>query len=178
MKTNLVRVLSLGLAIAMFGCARQHEKTRVESSHKTGFSQAGVSLVLGQEWQSNAAAPPGLRPPTLTSDAGIIRVVLLPQDRANPELVADGLRQAFENNPKAAKHSFRRQLFTSATGVQGICISYLEINDQNGRMTEVQNSHFLVRNRASRCVAINYLASAGADSTAVSRTIRSTLALQ
>jgi hypothetical protein len=92
--------------------------------------------------------------------------------------VADGLRASFETNPKAGKHSFRRQKFVSKSGVPGICVSYLEITERNGRVSEAENNHYLVRNKADRCVVINYLAAASGDADAVSRTIRNTLALQ
>jgi hypothetical protein len=179
MRMNLVNIVSLGVLVSLLGCAREHDKVKTQNPHTLGFSQAGVALVLGDEWQPNdGTAPHSLRPPTLVSSAGVIRVMLLPVDRADPEVVANGLRAAFEANPKAAKHSFRRQQFVSKTGVQGICISYLQTSENGGRVSEVQNSHYLVRNRAARCVAINYLAAADADSDAVSRTIRNTVALQ
>ena len=165
-------------AIPSLCCWIPHNWTH--ALHETSiFSQAGVSLVLGEEWQSsNPTTGHSLQPPTLVSDAGIIRVILLPPDRTEPDSVADGLRAAFDENPKAAKHSFRRQKFISEAGVQGICISYLQRTEQNQQISEVQNRHYLVKNRGGRCVVINYMATAQGDSEMVNRTIRNTLAMQ
>ena len=179
MRTNLVSLVSIGLLAGILGCAREHEKVKAPNPHTTGFAQAGVSLVLGDEWQANdLAVGHSLKPPTVVSDAGVIRVILLPADRNDPEAVADGLRASFDANPKAGKHSFRRQKFVSKSGVQGICVSYLELAERNGRVSEAQNNHYLVRNNAARCVVINYLAAADGDADTVNRTIRTTLALQ
>jgi hypothetical protein len=179
MKTGLVYIISIGVLAGLVGCAPAREKTRAANPRTMGFSQAGVSLVLGDEWQANnSTSSHSAQPPTLVSPAGVIRVVLLPPDRAEPATVADGLRASFDASPKAAKHSFRRQEFASKSGVQGICVSYLQLAEKDGRVNEVQNSHFLVKNRGGRCVVINYLASAADNSDAINRTIRSTLALQ
>ena len=97
------------------------------------FSQAGVSLVVGEEWQCQNILPDrGLYPPTLVSQVGSIRVVLLPPDRSDPAIVADGLRAAFDHNARAAKHSFRKQQFANDNGVRGLCVSYLQHRAQTG----------------------------------------------
>jgi hypothetical protein len=179
MRLHLVGVVSVGLLAGLLGCAREREQTAIPNPRTLGFSQAGVSLVVGDEWQaSDLTTPHNLKPPTLTGPAGVIRVILLPPDRTDPEVVASGLRSAFDADPRVAKHTFRRQKFVSKNGVQGICISYLQRTEKDGQVTEVQNHHFLVKNRAARCVVINYLATAGADFDPVTRTIRNTLALQ
>ena len=179
MQLNWAGVVSIGLMASLLGCARERGKVKAANPRTTGFSQAGVSLVLGDEWQSsNPGNGESLQPPTLISQAGMIRVILLPPDRAEPEVVADGLRAAFDENPTTTKHSFRRQTFISETGVRGICVSYLQRTEQDRQISEVQNRHYLIKNRGGRCVVINYLASAAGDSDAVNRTIRNTLALQ
>jgi hypothetical protein len=95
---------------------------------------------VGEEWQChNADSGRGLYPPTLVSQAGSIRVVLLPPDRSDPAIVADGLRAAFDLNPRVAKHSFRTQQFASDNGVRGLCVSYLQQSD--GGEPIVENSH-------------------------------------
>jgi hypothetical protein len=144
------------------------------------FTQAGVSLVVGEEWQcQNVNSERGLYPPTLVSQAGTIRVVLLPPDRSDPAIVADGLRAAFDRNPRAAKHSFRKQQFVSDKGAQGLCVSYLQQGSANGGEATMENSHYLVKNRAGRCVVINYVASAdGADTSTIQRMLRTSLSLQ
>jgi hypothetical protein len=78
-----------------------------------------------------------------------------------------------------AKHTFRKREFASDHGVRGLCISYLQRAKVNGAETTVENSHYLVRNRAGRCVVINYMASAeNVDTSAIHRMLRTGLALQ
>jgi hypothetical protein len=175
---------ALGLLLAaclLAGCAREHSVTKSPNASTVSFSQAGISLVLGTEWEaSNLNSKHSLQPPTLVSQAGTIRVILLPPDRSEPEIVADGLRASFEANPVAAKHSFRRQRFTTDSGASGVCVSYTEQQEKQGELAEIQNRHYLLKNRANRCVAIQYqvAANAAADSENVARTIRSTLAVR
>jgi hypothetical protein len=178
MRSSMVGFVFVGMLVSLLGCARQHQQVKAPNPRTMEFSKAGVSLMLGEEWQANNFTSPSLQPPTLVSPAGVIRVVLLPPDRAEPENVADGLRASFETNPQAAKHSFRRQKFVSKTGVQCVCISYIQLTEKDGQVSEVQNRHYLLKNRGGRCVAINYLASAGIDSDPVNRMIRGTLALE
>ena len=90
MTKHFASVFFLTGVLLAAGCARERGQTKAPNPHTTGFSQAGVSLVLGEEWQSsNLASQHSLQPPTLTSQAGVIRVMLLPPDRSEPELVAD-----------------------------------------------------------------------------------------
>ena len=133
-----------------------------------------------QEWHcQNVAAERGLYPPTLISQAGRIRVLLLPPDRSDPAVVADGLRADFYLNPRVAKHSFRKQQFANDNGVRGLCVSYLQSAEANGGEIAVENSHYLVKNRAGRCVVINYLASTdGVDTSGIHRMLRTSLSLQ
>jgi len=157
MRANLAGLVSIGLLAGILGCAREHEKVKAPNPHTTGFAQAGVSLVLGDEWQANdLAAPHSLKPPTLVSDAGVIRVILLPADRTDPEAVADGLRASFDANPKAGKHSFRRQKFVSKTGVPGICVSYLELAERKGRVSEARGYRTAAQRLYSESLALRH----------------------
>ncbi len=178
MKWNSLSIAALLLAVLLLGCRPERMQTTSINPRTIAFAQAGVSLVVGEEWQcQNLNSDHGLYPPTLVSQAGKIRVVLLPPDQSDPASVADVLRAGFDLNPQAAKHSFRRQQFASDHGVQGLCVSYLQ--QANGGASTVENSHYLVRNRAGRCVVINYLASADdVDVSAVGRTLRTSLRLQ
>ncbi len=171
---------SLLLAVLALGCRPERIQTSPINPRTMAFNQAGVSLVVGEEWQCrNVNSQGGLYPPTLVSSAGTIRVVLLPPDRSDPDGVADGLRAAFDLNPRAAKHSFRKQQFASDKGVRGLCVSYLQQGGTKGGDATTENSHYLVKNRAGRCVVINYMASAdGADTSAIHRMLRTSLSLQ
>jgi hypothetical protein len=178
MNWRTLPVASLLLAVLLLGCRPERLQTSPVNPHTMAFAQAGVSLVVGEEWEChNVGAERGLYPPTLVSPAGSIRVVLLPPDRAEPAIVADGLRAAFDANPSVAKHSFRKQEFASDNGIRGLRVSYLQ--QANGGESVVENSHYLVKNRAGRCVVINYVASAeGVDTSPIRRMLQSGLSLQ
>jgi hypothetical protein len=178
MKWSPLSVASVLLAVLLPGCRPERRQTTSINPRTMAFAQAGVSLVVGEEWQChNVNADHSLYPPSLVSQAGKIRVLLLPPDQSDPALVADVLRAGFDLNPHAAKHSFRRQQFASDNGVQGLCVSYLQ--QANGGASIVENSHYLVRNRAGRCVVINYVASAeDVDASAIRRMLQTSLRLQ
>ena len=178
MKRSALSLAWLLPAVLLLGCRPERIQTTLINPRTVAFTQAGVLLVVGEEWQyQNVDSKRGLYPPTLVSPAGRIRVVLLPPDQSDAASVADVLRARFDVNPQVAKHSFRRQQFASDNGVQGLCVSYLQ--QANGGASTVENSHYLVTNRAGRCVAINYLASAdNVDTSAVRRMLRTSLKLQ
>jgi hypothetical protein len=180
MKWKAFSAASLLLAVLLLGCRPERMPTSSVNPRTMAFSQAGVSLVVGEEWQcQNVNSDRGLYPPTLVSQAGRIRIVLLPPDRSDPNVVADGLRAAFDRDPRAAKHSFRKQQFASDGGVRGLCVSYLQQTRAKGGESTMENSHYLVKNRAGRCVVINYVASAdGGDTSAIHRMLRTSLSLQ
>jgi hypothetical protein len=173
-------VVSLLLSVLVLGCRPERIQTNPINPRTMAFNQAGVSLVVGEEWQcQNVNSERNLYPPTLVSSVGTIRVVLLPPDRSDPAVVADGLRAAFDRNPRAAKHSFRKQQFASDKGARGLCVSYLQQGGAKGGDATMENSHYLVKNRAGRCVVINYVASAdGVDTSAIHRMLRTSLSLQ
>ena len=173
-------IASLVLAVLILGCRPERMQTKPINPRTMAFAQAGVSLVVGEEWQChNVTSEHGLYPPTLVSPAGRIRVLLLPPDRSDPAVVADGLRADFDLNPRVAKHSFRKQQFANDNGVRGLCVSYLQSAEANGGEIAVENSHYLVKNRAGRCVVINYLASTdGVDTSGIHRMLRTSLSLQ
>jgi hypothetical protein len=179
-KPGVALIVSLLLAAPLMGCRPQRMPITPQNPHPLLFAQAGVSLVVGEEWQCrNVGAEHGLYPPTLVSRAGTIRVLLLPPDRSDPAVVADCLRNEFDLDSRVAKHSFRKERFTSDQGVEGVCVSYRQRANVGRDEGVVENSHYLIRNRAGRCVAINYLAAAdGVDSPGVHRMLQTSLALQ
>ena len=178
MKSISILVASFLLAVLLMGCRPERMQTSLTAPRTMAFAQAGVSLDVGEDWQcKNSNSDSGLYPPTLVSKAGSIRVALLPPDRLDPAVVADGLRTAFDLNPRVAKHSFRKQQFASDKGARGLCVSYLQC--ANAGAPVVENSHYLVKNRAGRCVVINYVASAeDIDTSAIHRMLRASLSLQ
>jgi len=179
MKSTVVAGVCLVLVIGVCGCAREKNRTKSVNPHTMAFTKAGVSLIVGDEWQcSNLEPEHALLPPTLISPAGRIRVMLLPPDRSDPAAVADALRASFEGNPQAARHSFRRQEMVGTNGLRMICISYLQQSDLDGQLKELQRREYLVKNRSGRCVAINYSAEPGSDADSVHWMIQRTLALQ
>jgi hypothetical protein len=180
MRSKPFPIGSLLVAVLLLGCRPERMQIKPINPRTMAFSQAGMTLVVGEEWQcQNVNSERSLYPPILVSQAGSIRVLLLPPDRSDPTIVADGLRAAFDVNPRVAKHSFRKQAFASDKGVQGLCVSYLQRASANRGEATVENSHYLVRNRAGRCVVINYVASADdVDTSAIHRMLRTGLSLQ
>jgi hypothetical protein len=180
MITRLLPIAALLFSVLLAGCRPERMQTAAVNPRKITFTQAGVSLVVGEEGECQNPHPDSaLYPPTLVSRAGSIRVVLLPPDRSDPAAVADGLRAAFDRNPRAGKHSFRRQQFSNDHGVRGLCVSYLQQTGKNGATSVVENSHYVIKSRAGRCVVINYVASADTtDTSAIHRALRTGLSLQ
>jgi hypothetical protein len=179
MKSTVFLGVALLLAVWLSGCARERNHTKSPNPYTFTFAKAGVSLVVGDEWQSsNLDSAHPLRPPTLVSQAGRIRVLMLPPDCSDPGTVANHLRAAFEANPQAAKHTFRRQELASPQGVRIVCVSYTQLSETQGHSTELQNREYLVKNRGGRCVSINFLAQAGTDADSVHRMIQNSLTLQ
>jgi hypothetical protein len=168
------------LAVLLTGCRPERMQSKPTNPRTMAFTQAGMTLVVGDEWQcQNLNSEAGLYPPTLVSPAGRIRVLLLPPDRSDPALVADGLRASFDVNPRVARHTFRKREFASDQGVRGLCVSYFQRANVNGAEAAVENAHYLVKNRAGRCVVINYVASADkVDSSAIHQMLRASLTLQ
>ena len=179
MKTRPCLSPALLLVFLLVGCRPERLQTSIANPRKIPFTQAGVSLVVGEEWQcQNAPSDHSLYPPTLVSSAGRIRVVLLPPDRSDPEVVADDLRASFDRNPQVAKHTFRKQQFANDYGVRGLRVSYLQQAAAKGSGPALENAHYLIKNGAGRCVAIQYMASADASDTgAVHRMLESGLSL-
>ena len=180
MKSILLPLSSALLVILLPACRPESLRTGPTPPRTMTFTQAGVTLAVGEEWQGqNLNGERGLYPPTLVSRAGVIRVVLLPPDRSDPAIVADSLRAKFDLNPHVAKHSFRKQQFASEKGVRGFCVSYLERANASQGETSVENSHYVVKNGAGRCVVINYVASAAdVDTSDIHRMLRTSLSLQ
>ncbi len=168
------------LTSLLLGCRPERMQVTPIHPRTVVFGRAGISLVVGEDWECrDVATEHSLRPPTLVSRAGTIRVLLLPPDRSDPVTIADVLRADFDESRRVARHSFRKELFTSDSGVRGLCVSYLERADADSRETYVENSHFLVKNGAGRCVAINYLAAAEPTSAyAVRHMLQTSLSLQ
>lgn len=180
MKFRLFPLASPLLVVVLLGCRPERLRTGPSHPRTVDFTQAGVTLTVGEEWQGqNLNLERYLYPPALVSRAGVIRVLLLPPDRSDPAVVADGLRAAFDLNPLVAKHSFRKQQFTSDKGARGFCVSYLQRADANRGETSVENSHYVVTNRAGRCVVINYMAAAAdVDTSDIHQMLRTSLSLR
>ena len=174
---SLAVAVLLGMSLA--GCARERNQMKSDTPRTLIFSRAGVSLAVGDEWQySNLDSSHTLRPPTLVSQAGTLCILLLPPDRSEPRMVAEGLHTLVVNDRQAARHSFSRQELFGTSGLRIIYVSYAQQAERDGRPVEFQNRHYLLKNRDGRCVAIKYLARAGGDADSVHRMILGSLALQ
>src|ERR1035438_1408767 len=85
MKWKTFALASLLFAVLVLGCRPERMQNKPVNPRTMAFAQAGVSLVVGEECLSRQVdSDRCLYPPTLVTQAGSIRVVLLPPDRSNP----------------------------------------------------------------------------------------------
>lgn len=177
MTSTMRDILLVAPAMILVGCQRQGGDGTTTSSDVVVFEGAGVSLVPGANWKQigkgsfAGAAPAGVCLPTLAGPAGLIQVLLLPPDRSEPRTAAAGLRTAFDANPKSIKDSFRQESITVASGAEVIYVTSREQSNSG----EARSHNYIVKNRAGRGVAINYIANERVDSEAVHEMIRKTL---
>ena len=180
----LKRALLLGAALAGAGfliyCARGPLAVHARSTQlaPTVFSKAGLSMVLGDEWQGDANPAPGPRPPTMHSAAGTLRVVPLPSDVKTPEDAAGALSLTFARNPGTIRGSFERERFVSRSGLRGIHVSCRRQMPAGATSIEVSSHHFIVRNREGRCVAVSYDVLSPATEAELVQQIQQSLSLQ
>jgi hypothetical protein len=182
MKLARLVVALIAIAAVLVACERKAADATPSSPTVITFEDSGVSLIPGGEWKQigrgdfSGAAPPGVCLPTLVGKAGLIQVLLLPPDRSDPQTAASGFRAAFDANPKSIKDSFRQESITVSSGAQ---VVYLAFGRQmEGNAPEGRSHNYIVKNRAGRGVAINYVGNAQTDSEAVHQMIRETLKIE
>ena len=179
MKLTLLILALVAVAVVLVACKRQSTEATPPPSGAVAFSGSGITLTPGDGWKRiEIAAGPGQCPPTLVGTGGMVQVLVLPPDRSDPQVAVTGLRAAFDANPKAVKDSFKQEQFTTESGLQGVRVSYSQQSEKDGRATESRSYNYIVRNRESRGVGVNYIATAQSDSDAVHLMIRKTLRLQ
>ena len=183
MKLTILLTVLVVVAAVFVACKQQASDVTPPSTGAIVFEGSGVSLTPGDNWKQigrdsfAGATPPGVCLPTLASKAGLIQVLLLPADRSDPQTAAAGLRTAFDTNPKAIKDSFRQESITVQSGAQVIYVTYSQQPDKEGG-SESRSHNYIVKNRAGRGVAINYITMARSDAEAVHQMIRRTLQVE
>jgi hypothetical protein len=177
MKYSVLLTSVIGLLVLAVACKRR--TTVAQQAGDVIFARAGILLTVGEGWQ-RIDLDPGVPvcPPTLVSDAGMVRAMIFDANRPDPETAATKLRAAFEANSDAIKDSFRQEDFTTETGLQGVHLSYTARSQKDGASVETRSHNYVVKNREGRCVAISYTVPARAESDAVHQMVRKTLKLR
>lgn len=175
MKSKTIGIVAVLLASAglLAGYAR------LERSHLTTITSGGVCFSLGGGWQPDVrTAGRELYPTRFISQAGVVRVILLPPELGDLRTAAAGLLKTFETDPQTVKGSFTQETFVTDRALSGIHACYRQEAQQDGRKIELERHHYFVRNHSGRFVAINYQAGRHGDPAAIDRMIRNTLRLQ
>lgn len=170
---GLARVAVTTLVVA---CKRESNSFTEQGSGVVAFTDAGVSLDVGDGWRrANSSPAPPVCQPMLIGEHGILQAMLFAPDRSDVEKAASGLRATFDADARAVKDSFRQEEFTTQSGLRGIHVSYTQRHEQQGRVTETRNHNYIVTNRKGRCVSISYIALARGDSETVHQMVRKSL---
>jgi len=179
MKTTILIVAVIALAIIIVACKRKTADTLPQTAGVVVFPDAGVSLVVGDGWQRIDIGP-GLPvcPPTLVGADGIVRAMLFAPGITDLQAATNTVRSMFDGDSGAVKDSYRQEGFTTDSGLQGQHISYSVQTTKNGSTTEARSHRFLVQRQDGRIVAISYIAIGKSDSEAVHQMIQKSLKLQ
>lgn len=173
MKSKVVTAVLLSSVVLLAGSAR------IERSHLGCVGCGGVGFSLGEGWTcAHAPSSPGLYPIRLVGRAGMVRVILLPPELADPKAAATGLRATFEDNPAAIPGSFIEQPFVTDSALRGLHVQFRQRSQQEADTAEIENHHYFVRNQQGRCVAVHFQPGQTGEAEAVDRMIRNTLHLQ
>jgi hypothetical protein len=181
-KLTILIVALVALGVVVVACKKQAGETTASGACVVAFEGAGVSLVPGVDWKQlgrgsfAGAAPPGVCLPTLAGKSGLVQVLLLPPDRSEPQTAAAGVRAAFDANLRSIKDSYRQESITVQSGAQVIYVSYSQ--QPEGATPEGRSHNYILKNRAGRGVAINYITNARTDSEVVHQMIRETLRVE
>ena len=170
-------VMLAAIFSALFGCNRSSPPpTVVPSTTSVVFAGSGIRADPGPGFKPIDAlvAPPGVCLPTLVGSGGIVQVILLPADRADPVQAAAGLRTSFEQDTNSVPNSYQQSEFHSQSGLDGLFVTRARRTEKQGRTVEARSYSFLVLNAQGRCVAVDYLTIAPGTPTVV-ESIRHTI---
>jgi hypothetical protein len=156
---------------------------RVSSSGVVSFTDSGVALVPGADWQQTEA--PSVRQvvcsPVLKGqgpfDGSIIKVYAT-ADVADAQSGVALLRSKAAARPEVSQDSFKQEDFASDSGIRGIHFSY-ESSDPEHRVASKLRAHnYLFQNKQRCCVVIFYITFADRDPDSVHQMILKTLILE
>jgi hypothetical protein len=175
----LASLVVVALSTFLVACNRQSTQIIEQGSGVVAFPDAGVSLEVGEGWNRIDISPgPPICPPTLVGKHGIVRATLFAPDRSDLEKAASGVRAVYDADAEAVKVWFREEEFTTDSGLHGLYVASARQYEKEGRVVEARSHDYIVLNRDSRCVSINYIAEAATDSDVVHQMIRKSLRLQ
>ena len=179
MKTTILIVAVIALAIICVACKRKSADTLPQEAGVVVFPDAGVSLVVGDGWKRiDISAGLPVCPPTLVGSAGLIRATLCAPAISDLQAASNRLRSIFDDNPDAVKDSFQEEGFTTDSGLQGQHISFSAQTTIHGSVTEMRSHNFIVQRQDGRFVAISFITTVRTDSDAVRQMIQKSLKLQ
>lgn len=174
----LVGISTIATVVMVYYGSRQ-----ASSSGVVSFSDAGVTLVPGTDWEPTEA--PRLRQvlnsPVLKGQGqfdGIIIKVYTPAGGGDIQSGVALLRSQAAAWPEVAQDSFKQEDFVADSGVRGIHFSY-ESSDPLHRMAgKARANNYVFQNKEGRCVVIFYISHADKDPDTVHQMILKTLALE
>ena len=151
---------------------------RLINPSRVTFSPANMSIDPGKGWK--AVKVPVALPacsPRLVSKSGMINALLLDEDLTDLKAAAEKLQASLVAAGKAPADAFKREEFTTATGLPGLHLSYTA-KSSKGDAPDMKSHHFLTQNMHGRCVSISYITSADLESPAVLEAIGKTLRVE
>ena len=184
MKRAILISTLVAFAVVVGACKQESTEVIERREAKVVFQGAGVSLLVSNDWMqvgsgnSSGPAPAGICLPTLAGNAGLIQVLLLPQERSDLQAAVTALLASLDSNPDAIKSSFRQERITVQSGAEVVYATYGMRSDRNPDGAVSRNHSYIVRNKAGRAVAINYIATARSESEAAHQMIRQTLRVE
>jgi hypothetical protein len=146
-------------------------------SHRVNFKPPNVSIDLGDGWkQINIPVDLPACSPCLISKAGMINAVFLEQF-TDVNQAADFLQARFSTGHFAVPDSFKRENFTTDSGLNGVHLSY-SATSAKGTAPDERSHSFITQNMVGKCVSVSYITSPSAESAAVIEAIRKTLRVE
>jgi len=94
------------------------------------------------------------------------------------ESATNSLKERFELDTKTVKDSFLQKEFTATSGLEGLCLSYTDRTEKDGKVIDLRSYSYVVKNNQGRCVAVSYLATIQQDSNSVHQMILKSLRLE
>jgi hypothetical protein len=105
----------------------------------------------------------------------MINALLLDESLTEVKAAAERLQENLVAAGKAPADGFKREEFTTASGLAGVHVSYTGKSSKRDT-PDVRSHHFITRNMRGRCISISYITSPELESSqliaAITRTLR------